>query len=351
MIEKIQTISNIEPRCSVFGECGGCQYQSIPYSEELQKKETALRDMLEQTLGIDRGIFEPVVASPREYHYRSRIDLRLVKAKSGEIFIGFTPENSTRVLPIDACPIALPAISESIPAITRQVKETLLPRYRNANLVIRAGDEGKARWGGIGRRSLNLNESDYLWTEVHGKKIFYSMDTFFQANLSILPLVMERISALPIFTGSTVFLDLYGGVGLFGICLANQVQKVLLIEENVHSLKVAQYNAKHHQFPAFDIIEGRVEDQLPACLAAVKGDNKVAMIDPPRAGLSPEAAKILVEAKELNHLLYLSCHPEALIRDLQCFQEKGWHIQKIMPFDFFPRTRHIETLVHLTPNV
>ena len=349
MINAVPINSKIQPLCPVFGECGGCQHQDISYPEELQIKEASLRKLFRETLSIEGDVVNPIVASPQEYHYRNRIDLRVVKNKVGEIFIGFTPEGTKHVVPIEACPIALPAISRSIPAISRQVKETLLPRYRNANLVIRTGDEGSVRWGGIGRRSLVLNEPDYFWTEIHGKKIFYSLDTFFQANLSILPLLMEQIAGLSIFTGSTVFFDLYGGVGLFGICLADKVKRVVLVEENVHSLKVAHHNIRQNSLAAFDIVEGRVEDKLADCLSSAAGQTKVAMIDPPRAGLSPEAAKILIAARELDHLLYLSCHPETLVRDLNGFQQNGWQIKKIIPFDFFPRTKHLETLVLLNP--
>jgi 23S rRNA (uracil1939-C5)-methyltransferase/tRNA (uracil-5-)-methyltransferase len=348
MIVETPTLSEVKPLCPIFGECGGCQYQNISYGEELRTKEAALKEIFNQHLKVDERIFAPIVASPNQYHYRNRIDLRLVKTKTNEVFMGFSPGSRSEVIPAESCSIALPAISQAIPKIKQQVEQTLPPRYRNANVVVRTGDDGQIRWGGIGRRSLVLASDDYLWTKINGKKIFYSLDTFFQANLSILPLVIEQINALGIFEDAT-FLDLYGGVGFFGLCLADQVRRVMLIEENVHSLKVAYHNIQHNQLNNMHIIEGRVEERLNDCLASLSPGPRVAMIDPPRAGLSSEAREIICAAKNLNHLLYLSCHPETLARDLKEFLTNGWEMVKIIPFDFFPRTKHIETLVLLKP--
>lgn len=351
MLQESPILLKTKPLCPIFGECGGCQYQDIPYRQELRAKEMALRELFTETLKMDEGRIDPIVPSPRDYHYRNRIDLRLVKTKSGEIFIGFTPENRPQVIPIEACSIALPAISGAIPVIKKQIQESLPARYRNANVVVRTGEDGRVRWGGIGRKSLTLNAQDYFWTTISGKKIYYSLDTFFQANLSILPCVIERIAALPIFGDGrdSTFFDLYGGVGFFGICLADKVKRVVLIEESVHSLKLAHYNVRQTELTNINVIEGKVEERLPACLEQVPMGNRIAMVDPPRGGLSPQACHLLTASKNLNHLLYLSCHPQTLARDLKDFMANGWEMKKVIPFDFFPRTKHVETLVLLEP--
>ncbi len=99
-----------------------------------------------------------------------------------------------------------------------------------------------------------------------------------------------------------------------------------------------------------EVIAGRVEDTLSPLLARENSAvPKVAIIDPPRAGLSPQALDTMVRAKEFAHLFYLSCDPKALARDLDGFIAGGWEVRKIIPFDFFPKTRHVETLALLTP--
>jgi len=340
-------ISKIKPLCPVFGQCGGCLYQDIVYQEELSLKERQLKTLFDSSFPVDRTLFKPIVGSPKEYHYRHRVDLKLVKSKTRGIFIGYTPKEGRGVLAINECAIATEKIDQAIGRVKEEAINKLTEKYRQANLVVRVGDNEQVRWGGIGRRSLELKEEDYLWAEVNGKKIFYSLDTFFQANLSILPKLFDYLYAQPIWDNAS-FYDLYGGVGLFGILMAEKVNKVTLIEEVGASIKLARYNLARHQLKNFEIIEGRMEDQFLSVLKQQADNNVVAMIDPPRAGLSADVRGLLTDAENINHLLYLSCNPEALVRDLKNLCESKWKIKEITPFDFFPKTKHLETLVSLT---
>jgi len=348
----LKEIPKVEPVCPVFGECGGCLYQHIPYKDELVLKEESLRRMIETQLGLSGDICEPMVASPKPYSYRNRLDLSLLKNREGEIFVGFMPERRFRILPVDACPIAEETISNFLPELKKQAQERLPSNYRIASLVVKTGDDGRVFWGGIGRRSLRLKKEDYLWTEVNGRRVYYSLDTFFQANTSILPLLKERLNAWVDWNvKKTLFLDLYAGVGLFGILLADQVQKVIMIEDNKASLELARFNTDYHRCQNIQIIPGRVEEQFPRVLEQHRSsyNSAVAIIDPPRKGLSSEAFRAVCSAKRLSALFYLSCNPESLCRDLANFMKEGWRINRVQPFDFFPKTKHIETLVLLTP--
>lgn len=339
---------SVRPPCPVFGECGGCFYQNIAYPEELGIKEKQLRDLLRESAGIPENVFSPIVPSPKPYHYRNRLDLKLKRTKDGDILIGFTPADDGRgIVPVEACFTADRNISDFIPALKRQAVERLPAKYRTANLVVRTGDDGRALWGGIGRRSCRLPERDYLWTEIGGKRIFYSLDTFFQANLPVLPKLFDAIRALPCWDPAPVFYDLYGGVGLFGIGLSDKVRKVILVEECASSVRLACYNAVYHRLTNVKIVEGKVEDRLPLLLKEGGSSRGVAMADPPRAGLSDGALRLLAAANAFSHILYLSCNPAALAHDLHGFIDGGWQVEKIIPFDFFPRTKHLEVLALL----
>ncbi len=334
------------PLCHIFGECGGCHYQNIPYSEELRIKERGLLDTLRRFIEFDSMIVQPIVPSPKEYNYRHRIDLRLLKTKDKRILVGFSPDDRFGIIEIDQCPIAAMSISNFIPRIKDEAKKILPEKYRLANLVVRCGQEGKVQWGGIGKGSLELDEENYLWAEIHGKKIFYSLDTFFQANLSILPDLFKRIREFKLWNEDTVLFDLYGGVGLFSLGLLGSYSKSYLIEDCKNSIKLARYNVQYHQLSHVHIVEGRVEDCLDGILKEEQGPT-VAIIDPPRAGLTPQACEQLAGAEKFKNLLYLSCSPESLGRDLKYFVNNGWDIETIIPFDFFPKTKHLETLVWL----
>ena len=226
--------------------------------------------------------------------------------------------------------------------------ENCPPRYRNANLVVKTSDNGRVLWGGIGRRSLQRIEVDYLWTVVNGKKIFYSLDTFFQANLSILPKLIDKITSLNMLDRDSVLFDCYGGVGLLGISLADQVKKVTLIEECPASIKLANYNSQYHYLSNFQIIPAKVEERLASEIEKHQQKKKIVILDPPRKGLSPEVINVLIEKSILiSGIIYLSCHPESLVSNLKELQKNCWQVNKIIPFDFFPRTSHVETLVVL----
>ena len=341
--------------CPVFGVCGGCAYQDLPYEEELRLKETWLKRLLGEALQLDEAVFEPIVPSPEPYHYRTRLDLTFLKTRKKEHFLGFMPEGRFQIVPIESCAIARRDLSDFLPALKKEAEVRLPADYRVANLVVKTGDDGRILWGGIGRRSLELAEQDYLFVEVCGKIFFYSLDSFFQANHSILPALIRTLHKIVEWDRETTLFDLYSGVGLFGICLAGRVNKVIMIEENASSIELAKWNVRYHGLEGrVEILAGKVENALPNFPVDGKIDlgqlsKGVALVDPPRKGLSPAALKTLTAAKSLNALLYLSCSPESLARDLAVFVKGGWKIEKVVPFDFFPKTKHLETLVLLRP--
>lgn len=342
-------METITPVCSVFGHCGGCAYQDVTYEEELRRKERTLRDLLIQNCPIALDVLEPIVPSPVEYYYRHRLDLKLQRTKFSGILMGYTPLGGRGILEVDACPIGMRAVTDFLPHLKEQAIARLPPKYRQASLVVRTGDDGRVFWGGIGRRSNQLSAEDYLWTDILGNRIYYSLDTFFQANLAILPELFRYIRGLDIWQAQPRFLDLYGGVGLFSIALNDLVSEVVLIENAGPSVKLARYNFQYHGMSETNIVEGDVAEDLAHYLDSEQ--EVVAMIDPPRAGLSDGARDLLSRAQHLSTLLYLSCHPESLMRDLRVFMERGWTLSRVIPFDFFPKTRHLETLVILHPGM
>jgi 23S rRNA (uracil1939-C5)-methyltransferase/tRNA (uracil-5-)-methyltransferase len=339
--------TTVKPLCPLFGTCGGCQYQDIPYEDELVRKEEVLKELLMRELGLPEEVFEAITPSPEVYHYRNRLDLTLRKRNNGERQMGFMLPGTQRLQEVTLCPIARKEINVFLGVLKEEAVRKLPEDYKVANLVVRVGDEGKVFWGGIGRRSLRMKEEDYFWTTVKGRKIFYSLDTFFQANLSILEKIVSKIEGLVDWKKDTVFLDLYSGVGLFGIALADHAREVVMIESGCDSVKLAHYNVAYHKLEHVRILEGQVEVHLPEVLKLLDGKRCVALIDPPRGGLAGSAIETLGQARHLDSLFYLSCSPESLARDLKHLAHVGWKVRKIMPFDFFPRTRHLETLVWL----
>ncbi|MDP3920283.1 MAG: hypothetical protein Q8R76_05705 [Candidatus Omnitrophota bacterium] len=337
----------VEPLCPVFGVCGGCAYQDLPYPRELALKKEQLLGIFNHELDLKGVVVDDVAASPEPYHYRNRLDLTLLRIRSGDIFLGFQPAYHRNVVQIDSCAISRPEISAFLPELKRQGIAKLPDNYRTANLVVRTGDDGRVAWGGIGRRSCRLSPDDYFWTEVRGKRIFYSLDTFFQANLAILPAVLSTLDRLIGPAEDATFFDLYAGVGLFAVGLSDKFSRVIMIEESSSSVDVARYNLEYHQLKHVELIEGRIEDTVDRALQAAAGTRRIGIVDPPRRGLSATARNSLKAMTDFEQLYYLSCNPESLARDLKEFVRSGWVLERIVPFDFFPKTKHLETLVKL----
>lgn len=335
------------PVCPVFGACGGCQYQHLAYEEELALKEQALKDALGACLVLEECVFSPIVASPRIYHYRNRLDLKLIHRRNGDVHIGFSSAQRGPLIEIEACPIAMEQISDFIPRLRAEASARIPKDYRMANLTVRCGDGVGVRWGGIGHNSLRLDARDYFFKDLLGRRIYYALDAFFQANLSILPELVGFLRSQPMWAKDTVFFDLYGGVGLFGLCLSDLVARVVNIEENIHAVRLAKYNAVANALHNVELVEGKMEDILPGLAAKALPGAHVIMVDPPRAGLSDSAIELLNGLRQARYLVYLSCDPGSLAEDLKELVGGGWDVDLVKPFDLFPRTRHLETLVIL----
>lgn len=335
------------PLCPFFGPCGGCAHQNLSHQEELVLKEENFRKQFLAELQIDPSVIQPIVASPKEYHYRHRLDLALRRIKTGEILFGFVGQDR-RTIPVDQCPIAMKSVSDFLPELKKLAMETLPASYKVANITVKTGDDGRVLWGGIGRGSLRKNKEEYLWTEVDGKKIFYSLDTFFQANLSILPQVRDIFLKWSSWKKEDVLLDIYGGVGLFSLLFSDHFSKIINIEQSSTSTAVAEFNKEFHHLDKMEILTESAETAVAAVLQQYSSHQCHAIIDPPRKGLSPDTLATLNNSTQLASLFYLSCNPETLLRDLKILQEK-WSLIKIAPLDFFPKTSHLEVLTLLVP--
>jgi len=312
----------------------------------LKIKEAALRELFEKA-GVRDAVIDPIIASPEPYHYRNRLDLALLRMKTtGETTLGFMAENRFHVIGADSCAIARKEISDLIPSLKEPALAKMPKKGRLANVIVKTGDDRRVIWGGVGKRSLEMEEKDYLWTEVRGARVHYALDTFFQANLSILPRVIDALDAMIRWTERTAFLDLYGGVGLFAFAFAKKCAKAVIVESFQPSTSVARYNKKWNRADNVEIVDATVEDGLEPALFLTEGCERTLFVDPPRRGLSPSALEAIAASAERD-VFYLSCNPESLARDLALFAERGLRLERAVPLDFFPKTKHLETLAHL----
>ena len=207
-------------------------------------------------------------------------------------------------------------------------------------MMLRVGQEGEVV------TSLREDRGRRLEATVLGKRFSYSVASFFQSNFSILESLVQTVRFFLKPEGAGTLFDLYSGVGLFGVLLADSYERVIGIEDGFEAVELATENAKHNGADNVSFLKGRVETLLPD-LSSRTREPLYVIIDPPRVGLKPEVIQCLLKLP-IERLVYVSCGLEALARDLESFTE-CFQIISVQPMDLFPQTRHVETIVLLRP--
>lgn len=305
----------VTPLCPYFGDCGGCQYQHIDYPAQLQLKHKQICDLFERIGGFAPSVVAPMIPCPQPYGYRNRLMIRSQwdKFKQG-LNIGFIRADNRLVVDIEECKIAEPAINDQI----RHVRAHPPPKG-GIKVVLRIAPEG--------------------W-EV-------PRDSFFQNNLFLLPELVRVARECLQASGAKFLADLYCGVGFFAIELAGLVEGFAGVELDEQAIKAARRNAAARNLANGEFIAGRVEDVLPSLVARFSADQTAVLLDPPRTGSHPGSLELLRKTRP-RQIIYISCHPATMARDLNILCAEGvFELVKVMPLDMFPQTTHSECVADL----
>jgi tRNA/tmRNA/rRNA uracil-C5-methylase (TrmA/RlmC/RlmD family) len=300
----------VAPPCRYFGDCGGCQYQHLAYPEQLLVKHKQISDLFQRIGGFDRAVIDPVVPCPEPFGYRNRIMIRSQwdKFKQG-LNIGFIRADNRLVVDIEECKIAEPALNQQI----QQVRRNPPPK------------------GGL-KVVLRIPPEDW---EV-------PRDSFFQTNFFLLPKLVEAVRARVKDSGSRFLIDAYCGVGFFSIELAEMVERFAGVEVDVAAIKAARQNALKRNLGNGEFVVGRAEELLPGLLQRFDPAATTLILDPPRTGCPPEMLQAM-RMFQPAQILYVSCHPATLARDLNVLcADNVFELTKIVPLDMFPQTQHVE---------
>jgi tRNA/tmRNA/rRNA uracil-C5-methylase (TrmA/RlmC/RlmD family) len=305
----------VQPPCPYFGGCGGCQYQHIAYETQLRIKHKQIADLFERIGKISHDIVAPVVPCPQPYGYRNRVMIRSQWNKPEQkLNIGFVRWDCGLVEDIEACRIAEPAINEQI-------------------THVRAHPPPK---GGI-KVVLRIPPEDW---EV-------PRDSFFQNNFFLLPELVKTARDFLVRGGARHLIDLYCGVGFFGIELADVVESFVGVEYDQQAIKAARLNATLHQRTNGEFISADVEQALPALLNKFSTEATSLLLDPPRKGCPRELLELLRRERP-SQIIYVSCHPATMARDLNVLCADGvFNLMQVVPLDMFPQTQHVECVAEL----
>lgn len=321
----------VKPVCPLFGTCGGCQYQHLAYSAQLEWKRKQVRELVKRIGGIDFEV-SPTHGSPAQYGYRSKLTPHYERPRNGEMPVGFIMQGRRSALvDVPQCPIASKAINEALPAARERIKKSN-PR-RGGTLLLRDCSEGVCQ------------DNNAIITErVGGIAYQFCAGEFFQNNPHILPeLVNYAISEAE---GSRNLVDAYCGVGVFALAAAKKFENVAGVEISSKAIVCANANAKINGIKNCEFLIGKAETIFDGVAKKFGGAETSVIIDPPRAGCDTAFLEQLT-AFAPRRIVYVSCGPDTQARDLAYLTSHGYKLLKLQPFDLFPQTRHIENVATL----
>ncbi|MBM2812373.1 MAG: rumA [Chloroflexi bacterium] len=347
----------VTPPCAVFGECGGCQWQHARYAAQLDMKRRVVAEQLRRIGGIADAddLVRPCIGMIEPWQYRNHIRFSLGK-KYGDV--GYTYRESHRLLRVDFCHIAHPVVNEVLEKIQRKCAGLrahqitvrygsntgdllvspalpMVPEVESGQLVL-SEEILSRRFQISGSAFFQVNtrrEHREVPDLIRAPWIADRSGSFSMADLLAL-LVLDRLEAQP----EDVVLDAYCGVGSFSALIAPRVGRVVGIEESPAAVRDAARNTEDLENTQF--MAGKVEDVVGS-LVGTRVDAVV--LDPARVGCAPQVIGALLDLRP-RRIVYVSCDPATLARDLRLLSDGGYDVQTVEPIDMFPQTYHIETV-------
>jgi len=364
--------ARVEPRCGHYLACS--PYQDMNYGLEAEVKRAQVAEILSRELRRPFGDL-PMAPSPEIWGYRNKIGLRVLREDGRAAFVYHEPGEQASFVAVDKCHLvpdrmndllgALIGAINGAPLATVDGVEIRTSRATGESLVlcVLAAEAETAKvagelkdlkrefglagavasiYDGKNFRDEKLFGRDFIEERVGGLTFRIGARSFFQTNVGILEGVLEDLVASAGLMAEAVVADLYCGVGTFGMFMAKRAREVFGVESEMANVDLLKKNLALNGIGNFAVCEGKSEEWLPEILERGPG---VIILDPPRRGVSPEIVRGLVE-DPVPRLLYLSCNPTTLARDLKGLTG-AYDIAGVRVYDFFPHTPHIETLAVL----
>lgn len=382
----------VRPPCIVADKCGGCQWQTVAYDEQLAQKQANVLHTLARIGHLEPVPLDPIVAAPDPLGYRNKVSYPLAQQQQ-RVLAGYYRKGSHQLVNLNQCPVQDPRLNPLLAGIKSDLQQQGWPIYQETT------HQGNLRHLGlrIGRRTgeilitlvgcdsdlPGLQEQAQVWLNHYpgvvgvcfnhhpdpGNRIFgdrteiivgqanvreilvglefqICATTFFQVNTeqaeNLISCLVDQLQ----LTGSELIVDAYCGVGTLSLPLAQKSRRLIGVEHHGESVYQASLNAQRNQIQNAEFIDAAVEDWLPQ--QQQKPD--IVVLDPPRKGCDRRVIDALLVTKP-QRIVYVSCNPATLARDLSCLCQQGdYRLERVQPFDFFPQTAHVETLTFLCAN-
>ena len=373
--------------CSYHKKCGGCEYSGIPYEEQLQKKEKRVARLLREF-----GKVEPIVGMSYPYYYRNKVHAVYAQKKNGQVICGTYEKDSHRVVDIESCLLEdkqSTAIIRDIRGLLRSFKikpynedtgygllrhvlvrhahatgevmvvlviaSPILPSKNNFVKALRQmhpeittvvlNINGRNTSMVLGDQEKVLYGKGYIVDELLGMRFRISAKSFYQVNPIQTKHLYQGAISLAGLSGKERVLDAYCGTGTIGMIASRDAKEVVGVELNRDAVRDAITNAKTNQARNIRFVCEDATEYI--CKAAANKEHfDVVLMDPPRAGSTKEFVDAVISLAP-ERVVYVSCNPETLARDLKWFC-RAYRVETIRPYDMFPLTGHVETVVLLS---
>ncbi len=337
----------IEAPCPHFGTCGGCLWQHVAYDVQLDAKRRAVSDALRRIGGVAISGEIEIVPSPSPYAYRGRA--RFVECEGG---VGYRVRGGAGARAVDVCPVLVPSAEAALVERGRRVRDAGTPLARRTReWVVTSSSSGTSIVTPAGARKKSRGEGGApasVEVEVAGETLRVSGESFVQGNLLLWEALVEAVLAACVGSGlrpGARFVELHAGVGFFTVPLARRGLFGAAIESAPSALSDLRANlSRAERAQSVEVVAGRAETRRDLARRFAAAD--LALVDPPRTGLEKPVREAVAEAGPAR-LVYLSCDPGTLARDLADLTSAAYEVVAVRAFDLFPQTPHVETLVTL----
>lgn len=393
-LEKLMTESDerVSPPCNVFYKCGGCQLQHMSYDMQLQMKQNQVKNVMKKIAHIDDSIVEPVLGMEDPWRYRNKIQMP-VGEKDGELITGFYQRRSHRIIDdmerciiqnevgdrmVDAVrtianDLGIDAYDEithkgtlrhiivrtayetndtMIILVTRTKhlphKQTLIEqltkKFPSLRSIIHNINSDKTNVI-LGKQTNTIYGDDYIIDSIDDLKFKISPQSFYQVNPTQTKVLYDTALLYAEVDENDVVIDAYCGIGTISLFLAKRAKKVYGVDIVLQAIKNAKENAKLNDIDNAEFVVGKAEEVMPKWKKDGLKPN-VIVVDPPRKGCDEVFLQAMIDM-EPERIVYVSCNPSTLARDLKILEEGGYKTKKIQPVDMFSQTSHVECCVLL----
>lgn len=380
--------NRVNPLCESFNQCGGCQTMSLDYPIQLIYKEKRVSDSLKR-IGKVHTPVKPVLGMKEPWNYRNKAQFPIGLSHQ-KLAIGFYRQGSHDIVDTQQCHIQHPIIETVVRILRGFLKNQRISLYNEAtgtglvrHLVTKVGfatgevmvilvingkqlpqsqvlvealqqqveglvsvvlNENTKRTNVImGRENQVIFGKAFLTDQLHHLSFQISPHAFFQVNPAQTEVLYNKVLDMAALTGNETVLDLYCGIGTISLFLAQKARKVIGIESVEPAVEDARANARLNGITNAEFMAGPAEKLMPQ-LVQSGIQPELVVVDPPRKGCDEAVLQAMVQMQP-DRIVYVSCNPATLARDLRILEDNGYQTMEVQPVDLFPHTSHVETVV------